>query len=169
MPHVLILGMTESGKTSLAKQLAAQYKAQGIGVIVLDPLHDPGWNADIQTGNSDAFLDAVKKSRSCAVFIDESGEMIGQYNKEMQWLATRARHYGHNSHFIAQRGAQLSPNIRDMCGHLFVFNISRVDSELIAREWNRDELLEANKLKKLEYFHCSRFGDLTRSTVDFSK
>lgn len=159
--------MTESGKTSLAKQLAAKYKASGVGVIVLDPLSDPGWNADFQTGDRDLFLNAVKKSRSCAVFVDESGEMIGQYNAEMRWLATRARHYGHNSHFLAQRGAQLSPTVRDMCSHLFLFNVSRVDAELLAREWNREELLQANSLRKLEYFHCSRFGDISKDMVDF--
>jgi DNA helicase HerA-like ATPase len=55
MAHSLILGMTESGKTTLAKRLAQHYKSRGIGVIVLDPLNDD-WPCDFKTADPDEFL-----------------------------------------------------------------------------------------------------------------
>lgn len=158
MPHCLINGMTESGKTTLAKRLAAEYKRAGVGVIVLDPLHDPGWQADFQTDDPGEFLEVCRTSQRCALFIDEGGENAGQFDKPMHWLATRARHYGHNSHFISQRGAQLAKTIRDQCGRIFLFCSSVDDCKIHSREWNKPELLTANALDVGEYFAAGRFS-----------
>ena len=38
MAHTLILGTTESGKTTLAKRIASQHRARGFELLVLDPL-----------------------------------------------------------------------------------------------------------------------------------
>ncbi len=158
MPHVLIAGMTESGKTTLAKQLCAKYRRSGIETIVLDPLNDPGWQAGFQTTSSDEFNAVVRQSRQCAVFIDESGETIGRYNDDMFWLATRARHYGHNCHFITQRIVQLNKTVRDQCAKLFLFCVSKDDAKALSNGWNNDTLLKANLLKQFECFYCTRFG-----------
>ena len=115
MPHVLINGMTESGKTTLAKRLAAEYKKSGVGVIILDPLHDPGWQCDFQTDDPDEFLSVCKKSERCALFIDEGSQSVGQYDTQMHWLATMARHHGHNSHFISQRGRSEERRVGKEC------------------------------------------------------
>jgi len=165
MPHVLITGVTESGKTTLAKSLCHAYSRRGIQTIVLDPLSDPGWHSNFSGTDPVAFLDIVRRSRSCAVFIDESGEMIGHYNDEMFWLATRARHYGHNCHFITQRPAQISPNVRNQCTRLYLFTSSRDDTILLSKEWNKPELLEANMLKQFECFSVERFSPVKKISV----
>lgn len=167
MPHVLIIGMTESGKTTLATGFSRSYQAKGIKTIILDPMCDQRWGADYQTTDKDEFLAVVQhpETRSCALFIDESGEQIGQYEREMFWLATRGRHYGHNSHFITQRATQLSPTVRDQCSYLFLFNCSIDDSTQLAKEFNRPELKAANTLAKGEYFQCPRWGQIVRSRV----
>jgi hypothetical protein len=162
MGHVSILGMTESGKTSLAKRMAAQYQTRGVKVIILDPLHDPGWPADFRTADAARFLQTVKSSRSCAVFIDESGDFVGRYDAEMTWLGTRARHYGHNCHFISQRAQLISTTVRNQCSYLACFNLSSSDGKLLADEWNRAELKNCNTLKKGEYYWCGRFGDIEK-------
>ena len=165
MPHAIILGMTESGKTTLAKKLAAGYRARGIGVLVCDPLNDPGWEADYRTTDSAQFMDTVRRSRSCAVFIDESGEVVGKYNDQMFWLATRGRHYGHNCHFITQRGSQLAKTVRDQAGRLYLFNCSLDDAKILANEWNKPELKSANTLRQGEFFAVSRFGPVEKHSV----
>lgn len=168
MPHSKIIGMTESGKTTLAKQLSKEYQQRKIPVIVLDPLGDPGWsdNPDseyfYQTDNKAVFLSAVRASRSCAVFIDEAGESVGQYDREMYWLATRGRHYGHNCHFLAQRAQQIAKTVRDQCGRLYLFNCSLDDAKTLANEWNKPELKEAYTLKQGEFFAVSRFGSVVK-------
>jgi len=167
MPHSLIAGMTESGKTTLATRQSGLYQSNGIKVIVLDPLLDPRWQADYITDNRFEFLKVVQHpdTKGCAIFIDESGESVGQYNDEMFWLATRARHYGHNSHFISQRPQMLSPTVRGQCSYLYLFNVSSTDAKILADDWNKPELRDAATLAKGEYFYCGRFDPVSRHRV----
>jgi len=160
--HCLIAGMTASGKTTLAKALAAQYRRHRVSVAVLDPLNDPGWNADFQTTDRREFLERVKRSRSCALFIDESGETIGQYNDDMFWLATRARHYGHRSHFLTQRPAQLSPTVRHQCLRLFCFRVGFKDAKTLAEEFSNPDLVGASSLPQYTFYSINRFGPTER-------
>lgn len=162
MAHSLILGMTESGKTTLAKKLAAKYKAAGINVLVLDPLADPTWGADFQTTDPDFFLQTFWNSRRCAVFIDEAGESAGRYDKAMIKTATKGRHWGHNVHYLTQRGALLSTTIRGQCSQLFLFLSGRNDGKLHSEEWAQDELKNCNTLKRGEFYHCMRGGNVTK-------
>lgn len=176
MAHVLIIGMTESGKTTLAKELNAEYKKAGLSSIILDPINDPGWipgeNCFV-TRDKKKFLDVVKSSRSCAVFVDESGEAVGQYQTEMHWLGTRARHYGHSVHFLAQRSVQIATTVRDQCSIMYLFNCSKKDSLTLADDWNREEIKNAYKLGKGEFFrirkfHPIQFGKLEKTESGFT-
>lgn len=158
MAHVLIVGITQSGKSTLARELLRHYQARDIGALVLDPICDPQWQADYQTDSPEAFLDTARRSWQCALFIDESGEMIGRYNDSMFWCATQARHRGHRSHFITQRPAQLAKTVRDQCTRLCVFAVSPSDAKLLADEWNKAELIEAPGLPAGQFWDVQRFG-----------
>src|SRR5271154_6400439 len=161
MSHCLIFGMTESGKTTLAKRLAARYKSNDVPVIVLDSLNDPEWVCDYQTTDPDEFLRVFWSSKRCVCFIDEAGDAVGRYNTVMQKTATRGRHWGHAVHYISQRGVQIAPTVRDQCGHIFLLTSSLADSKVHANEWNQPQLLKANALRKGNYFHATRFGECT--------
>lgn len=165
MAHALILGMTMSGKTTLAKALAVEYRAAGVKVGVLDPLGDPGWNADFRTGDAEEFLRMFWQSRQCAWFIDESGDMVGQFDKAMAQTATKGRHWGHRVHFISQRGTQLARTVRDQCSNLFLFTTSLDDSKVHANEWNKPELRTAYTLPQGHYFYTDRFSPLQRGQL----
>ncbi len=167
MGHMLVVGMTESGKTTLSSQLVQTYRKNNIKVVVLDPMNDPRWGADFQTRDRAQFLSIIKnpETRSCAIFVDESAEMIGRYHEEMFFLATRGRHYGHNCHFVCQRAKQLAKTVRDQCSYLALFNCSFDDSRELANEFNRVELKNAHTLKKGEYFFCPRWGNLEKRKV----
>lgn len=165
MAHVLILGMTMSGKTTIAKRLATFYRQAGISVGVLDPLGDPEWDADYRTTDADEFLRSFWSSRQCAWFIDESGDAVGKYDEAMTKTATRGRHWGHRVHYLTQRGAQLSRTVRDQCSQLFLFTTSLDDSKIHANEWNSPELKTAHTLGQGEYFHKGRFTPLSRGNV----
>lgn len=159
MAHCLIIGMTESGKTTLAKRLVQEYRQRGVKSIVLDPLSDPSWNADFVTDDPARFRNVVFSSRHCAVFIDEAGDAIGHHEREMFPVATKGRHWGHNVHFLSQRGMQIHPTVRDQCGHLFLFACSMKDAKQFSDEWNKPILAkEVPFLKKGNYFHVTRFG-----------
>jgi len=171
MAHAMVLGMTDSGKTTLAKRINKAYRKKGWNTIVLDPLSDPEWEpADpgenyggcFWTKDQAEFLDVVKNSRSCMVFVDEAGEAVGQYDDEMHWLATRGRHYGHSCHFISQRGNQIAKTVRDQCAIMYLFASSLSDCKIHADEWNEPQLKEGNKLDKGEFYIVHRFGELER-------
>lgn len=165
MAHVMILGMTMSGKTTLAKMLAAEYRKAGLKVGVLDPLGDPGWPADFRTDDVDVFLARFWDSRQCAWFIDEAGESVGQFDTVMTKTATRGRHWGHRCHYISQRGTQLARTVRDQCASLFLFTTSLDDSKVHANEWNKPGLKEAHALQQGHYFHATRFSPLARGQL----
>lgn len=165
MSHCLIFGMTESGKTTLAKRLAKRYKHHEVPVIVLDSLNDPEWCADFQTTDPDEFLKTFWASQRCAVFIDEAGDAVGKYNVVMQRTATRGRHWGHAVHFISQRGVQLAPTVRDQCSHIFLLTSSSADGKVHSNEWNAPVLATCSALRKGEYFHATRFGEVTRGSL----
>lgn len=182
MAHSLIFGMTESGKTTLGKQMAHAYFREDFGVIVLDPMCDPGWKPpqgnelDIewkyqlkkryyQTDDPEEFLRVFWDSRQCMVFIDEAGDAVGKYDHAMQQTATKGRHWGHCVHFLSQRGAQLSPTVRHQCSHMFLFTTAKQDAELLAREWNQPELVNASQLPQFEFYHVQRYAPLKRGKV----
>lgn len=158
MSHVLICGITESGKTTLAKKLVQEYKHVGISSLVLDPNLDPRWDADFVTADRAKFLNAMIKSRSCALFVDESGESIGRNAKEMMVVTTKSRHFGHKAHLICQRAAQIDPNVRHQCTDFYIFAQSPYDAEVFAQEnkWG-DKLLHLADLNQGEYLHFTRF------------
>lgn len=159
MGHTLIVGITESGKTTLAKLLCDNARKSGIGTLVLDPMHDT-WNAEFQTDDEREFLEVFWQSRNCDVYIDEAGDMIGQYDKTMIQTATKGRHWGHNVHFLTQRGAMISPTVREMCRTLILFVSSRAACKVLAEEYNEPRILEASGFEVGEYFVKPRHGDL---------
>lgn len=161
MAHSLILGMTETGKTTLARDLAAVYRSQGWKNIALDPLRDPRWPCDYITDDGGEFLEVFWASRRCMAFMDEGGESVGRYNDEMQTTATRGRHLGHSCHFIAQSAVQLAPIVRDQCTHLFLFCSGAKSGKTLAEEFNAPELEMCVALKRGEYFHAVKGGGCT--------
>lgn len=161
MAHSLILGMTESGKTTLAKALTHQFHKQGIGVLLLDPMNDPGYAAHYRTADPSAFLDVLWANQSCMCFVDESADMVGRFDTTMQQTATKGRHFGHSCFYISQRGAQLSATVRAQCRHLYLFTSAKDDCKTLANEFNKPELLNANSLPQGHFYDVSRFGPAT--------
>lgn len=165
MAHSLILGMTESGKTTLAKRLAAHFKSKGKGVIILDPMNDPEWPCDFRTADGAKFLEVLWANRELYAVIDESGKAIGRFDDEMEQTATMGRHWGHSCFFLSQRGAQLNTTVRAQCRHLFLFTSAKDDCKVLANEYNCPELMQASALPQGHYYHKTKFGPLERGQV----
>lgn len=138
--------------------LLSTYRTKQTRSLVLDPLHDPEWMADYQTADQEEFLSAMYASRSCALFIDESGAAIGRYAGPMAVVATQSRHFGHRAHFLTQRAAQLDRTVRDQCSTLYLFRVGRKDAEMLADEFGYDEIKNACDLQPGECLKISRFS-----------
>jgi len=162
--HSLILGMTESGKTALAKKLVKEFKAKGIYCISLDPLSDPSWGCDFITNDPDKFSQVWKSSRGCAVFIDEAGT-VGKFSETINEAATKGRHWGHSFFFLSQRATQIEPLVRDQCGALFLFRSGLQSRKTLAEEFDAPQLLES--VEMLEFHHCTRGGYIGKKRISF--
>ncbi len=149
--HVLILGITETGKTTLAFKLAREYRSKGIKIFVLDPDKRQEWQADFITDDPEFFLETCKLNQRAALFVDEGGVTIGRYAGSSQWLATNARKWGHKAHFIAQRAQQIDPNVRNQCTSIFLFKQSVDDAKILSKDFVAPQLIDACNLKKGEY------------------
>lgn len=165
--HTLVIGMTESGKTTLVKWLTKSMKKRGVKVAVLDPLMDPEWDADFITDKSDEFLKYVKTNKQHVLVVDESGSAIGRYNEAMNWLATTSRHLGHSTFFIMQGATQVDPIVRGQCRKCFMFTCAGPIAKNIAIEYNEPKVSVADKLKKGEFYMIDRFSELVRGRVDW--
>lgn len=166
MAHVAIVGPTMCGKTTLACALAENYRASGVHVLVCDPLANP-WPATWQTTDRAAFIAAAKKSRRCALFIDEAGQTISR-DPEAEWLFTTARHWGHVTHVMSQGGTQLTPTMRGQCSRIFLFGCTPRVAEMWAEEFNEPGLLSASALPRFEFLFKERFQPLRRQRLALS-
>lgn len=152
--HWLIVGMTLSGKTSLAKELSKKYTASGVSCIVLDHLRDPGWSAAHVFVDAGDFLDYVRDPalcRRCALFVDESGESLDKNDKRYRWLTTTSRHHGHRTHIIGHRAESIDRTTRSQCTTLAAFSLALTDAKQYARDFNAPELLDCPSLAQGEY------------------
>jgi hypothetical protein len=165
MAHSLIVGMTESGKTTLARDLSKILTDAGEPVIVLDPMNDPRWSCGFRTHDSEKFLEVFWSSRGCHAFIDEAGDMVGKYDELMRQTATKGRHWGHSCYYLSQRGAMLSVTVRAQCRHLFLFTSPLDDCKALAKDFNQPELLKANDLPQGHFYHAARFAPLQRGKL----
>lgn len=160
MGHVITIGQTESGKTICNKRLAAWYKRNGIGVIVLDIMRDPEWQSDFITDDPDEFIAFAKDPRKClqcALFVDEAGASIDRYAETFSWLTTQSRHHGHICHLITQRAQQVSPTIRNQCSTLYIFNVNPRDAKIYAEDFNDVAALDAPTLPQGHCIKIQRF------------
>lgn len=147
-----------SGKTTLAKKMIAKKcELTERPLLVLDPNLDPEWQADFMTDDPIKFKEVVKANKGCELVIDESGEMLGRYAKDMAFLATRSRHYGHVATFITQRAQSLDRNVRDQCTRFFIFSIARSDCKIFAEDLVDDNLLDCYNLSQGEYYAKMKF------------
>jgi len=158
MPHSFISASSMSGKTTLCQEIAKAYRNQGFGIIVYDPMDDPDWICDRKFTDFEAFLDCAYKATRCVLFIEEVGTVIGQWPKpRVEWLGTRARHWGHRSFFIGQTPVQISLTMREQCETLFLFKCIKDRAKKWSEEYIDEELMQATKLQQYEFIQKTRF------------
>lgn len=165
--HVLFAGTTESGKTTGAIIFSRRYRLGGIASLVLDPLNDPRWPSPHRFKTASELYAQARKSRNCALFIDEAAVSMDRYDIEMNWFATMSRHWGHRAHFMCQRQNGVNPSIRGNCGSYVIFRVDWDDAKELAKNFTRRELIEASELPLGECIIGTRFEPPTRCRIDF--
>lgn len=151
--HTYIVGITNSGKSHLAKHLAREFKSAGYGVIVLDPQKSREWAeiADFCTDDKAEFLDVFWRSRDCRVFVDECQDVLDNNDKEMLQIVKRGRHNGHQVYLISQRPSSIACNARSQCSQVISFKQNRDEAYILAREVGNDDFRDVSRLGKYEF------------------
>lgn len=160
MLHAGIFGPTLCGKTTLARHLCADFERRGIRCLVLDP-YNAEWPATYQTRHIGEFLAKAKASRSCALFVDESGQ-LDLRDAEHEWLLTGSRHFGHVCHVIGQTGVQLTPLGRSSITRLFLFRSTEETADYWREVFVDDRIRDATKLQRFEFIRAEMFGEVKR-------
>lgn len=155
--HTYIVGITNSGKSHLAKHLAREYKAAGFGVIVLDPQQSRDWQeiGDFFTTERDEFLDVFWRSKNCKVFIDECQDVLENNDREFMQIIKRGRHNGHQVFLISQRPSSIARNARTQCAQVISFKQNRDESMILAREFGNDDLRDVCTLGEYEFIKAT--------------
>lgn len=159
--HMLIVGLTLSGKSTLAKALSEKYTAAGIQCIVLDHMRDPGWHAAHVFDEPNDFLDYVTDPdlcQGCALFVDEGGLNLDRYDKRYQWLTTTSRHHGHRTHIISQRAESIDRTTRSQCTTLAAFALPPKDCKMYASDFNCPEVLHCASFPQGQYVYKRGFS-----------
>jgi len=167
--HTLILGITRSGKSSLAKELAGEFKRMGRRVAVLDPIGS-NWRADYRTDDPDDFYIYAVFHDSHTLFIDEGGDFFANHAPKLIWLATKGRHPGHVTFYIANRYTLIPKTVRTNCENLYLFASHPDDIDELAKDFRCPELPElAGTLRKLEFLKVEQFEKPRRGRIIFKK
>lgn len=156
--HVLITGITYSGKSNLAKRFAKMAKDSGVNVIVYDPTKSSGWPDGINKYSSPKlFLDAVKDFKNGFIFLDEAKTLFDYDTREAEKLLYKKRHDGVLTYVIAQRARMIPPNARNMCSVLFAFKQHRKDVDILTEEYG-DTLLNVDRLEIGDCIYSNGFS-----------
>jgi hypothetical protein len=160
--HWLIVGMTESGKSSLARALAREYALAGHVPIVLDVTRNKEWGANaIIFTDPDEMLRYVRDPQKCLrqpIFVEEAGIAVNKYQSEFQWLTTFSRHHGMRCHIVAQRAEMVDKTTRSQCANLAAFGLPFDDAKAYAREFNGQEIMQCTTFRPGTYIHKTRYA-----------
>jgi hypothetical protein len=143
--HVLYVGVTQTGKTTLARHHASILAKADYDLIVYDPVGTETANgtwpekAIIET-NPDKFLARVEKvsgtpERPVFVFCDEAADIFGHQYTDAHWIPRRIRHQNAYLRIIAQRPKMLHPNVRSQCAVAYVLRLSQDDARVICADF----------------------------------
>lgn len=149
--HELYTGVTQSGKTTLARMMAREAGRLKQKNIVYDPLGtntaggDWGQHAMVYH-DVNQFLDVVYSDelRNAHLWIDEAHNIFAHADKSHMWILTEGRHHGLNSHLITQRPNKVHPDARTNCGRCFMFRLAQDDARAIGNDYGFNDINKIN-------------------------
>lgn len=149
--HHLFIGVTLSGKTTLARVFSRELLAAKKLVAVYDPLGTDTAGGDWGDGarifhEADRFIDFVHSDESTNyhIFVDEAHHIFGHSQKENFWMLTQGRHYGMHFYVITQRPTKVHPDARTNCARCYMFRLANDDAKEIGSDYGHSTLHREN-------------------------
>lgn len=161
MAHSLILGMTQSGKSTLAKMLTAELARRGRLVMILDPMLDSGWpEKSLVVSEPEELHRAAAKMTGAHIFVDEAAVHVGRSQKMLSWIFRFGSHWGHSANLITQHPTDLAPFVRSQCTSAYVFKSTAAVGELLRKRdgFRGDALLDIEEIPKYHFLMVDRYN-----------
>lgn len=156
--RIIIVGVSESGKSALAKRLIT---GSPIPVFIRDPVGATDWpRCDGNFEDSDELRShlAQMNNKPCIAVIDEGADFFTVGQKENHWIFTRGRHHAMLPIVICHYVKAMAPIVRDQSTDLYVFESSILTSQILADSYNMPRLENAHTLNQGEFYHVRREG-----------
>lgn len=184
--HTAFVGMSRSGKTTLAQIVAKGLVGKRRKVGVFDPLLDPKWEA---TGASIVTADPFELLHRCKTETTADGrpwhwfwEEWGPYLKNhpdgevrrllpaFGWLGTSSRQLGHSQWFIGHSWQDLL-HVRGQLDGVYAFAQGNKSAALMAEDFARPELShELPRLSRGNFKWVCKMSDNARcGLIDFAR
>lgn len=144
--HTLITGVTQSGKTTLAREIARGLAKKKQDIVVYDPNIETataggGWpegsviiTDPIQFEN---YMNRDDVSRA-HVFVDEADEIFSHELKHNVWMLKKGRHYGLAMYVMTQRPKMVAPTVRNQCSTCYMFRLATADAKEICADFGHN-------------------------------
>lgn len=140
--HSLICGVTQSGKTTLARSIARAAELAGHRIIVFDPVGTGtaggDWPASaVVFDEPDEFMEYVNRPdvSHAHIFIDEADEVFSLSDRGNFWLPKKGRHFGLQLYLITQRPKMIAPTARKQVGVCYMFRLALDDAKELAADF----------------------------------
>lgn len=163
MKRIGIFGPTESGKSTVARQLVREHFSKyGLKALILDP-HSDEWNLWPQsavgfiTDSEEQFWKAVWESEGCLVVVEESSSTIKR-EKNLIPVFTKLRHRKHKLLVIGHSGMDLLPVMREQFDTLFLFRQPQSAAKVWSEVMTETGLLACTSCKQYEFIFHRMFG-----------
>lgn len=159
--HILIVGCTQSGKTTWIKNYVNSTKNQNPKIIIFDPTY--GINeGDFENPNVKLYRDEIefltdaKNARNTIIIADECGMLKRVCQKSVEELGTLGRHHGNQVIFSGQRAIQIPRTARDQTYILIAFRVAPDDAKILSSDYICEELRNLPHHKNGECIIVSR-------------
>src|SRR6266853_4920022 len=127
--HWLYCGVTQTGKTTLARWHARTLAKARHRVLVYDPVRTEtaggAWEGcTLLEDDREKAFERLAGESDCYVFVDEAPDLFGHEYRETHWLLRKGRHQGMYLRLMSQRPTMIPPNVRTQCARLFMFRLA---------------------------------------------
>ena len=140
--HSLICGVTQSGKTTLARSIARAASDAGHNLIVFDPVGTGTAGGDWPAGaivfdDPGEFVEYMNRPdvSFAHVFIDEADEVFSLSDRANFWIPKKGRHFGFQLYMITQRPKMIAPTARKQVGRCYMFRLALDDAKELAADF----------------------------------
>lgn len=143
--HALYCGVTQSGKTTLARHHARLLDAADYDLLIYDPVGTATAGGDWPE-RAKVFSDQLKfletlvrtngeNDRPVFAFVDEAADIFGHAHADAQLIPRTIRHQNIYLRLIAQRPKLLPPNVRTQCAMCYMFRLAPDDAKMILADF----------------------------------